>query len=115
MKHRVQFKNEPQIWESPRRSRPRHSSAPAPTTNIPESNPFSPYPASHRQETRSSLTRVQEIQKYARVLPHCSAPVRLNHLSRCKPLKATSRGQLESFENLFQHLSNLAISNQNKQ
>ena len=30
-------------------------------------------------------------------------------------MKATSHGQLESFENLFQHLSHLAISNQNKQ
>ena len=44
------------------------------------------------------------------MVPHCSAPVRLNHLARCTPLKAPasasrSRGREESFEALFHDLS----------
>ena len=73
------------------------------------------FPASHRAEARASLVRVQEIQKYAKVLPHCSAPVRLNHLARCRPLKGSYQGQSENFESLFYRLSALAVTNQNKQ
>ena len=73
------------------------------------------FPASHRTEARASLVRVQEIQKYAKVLPHCSAPVRLNHLARCQPLKGSYQGQSESFEILFYRLSALAVTHQNKQ
>ena len=73
------------------------------------------YPASHHAEARASLVRVQEIQKYAKVLPHCSAPVRLNHLARCRPLKGSYQGQSESFESLFYQLSALALAHQNKQ
>jgi len=120
MKQRtVQFKNEPQVWESPRRIR--HRPEPEPdlvSSSLPETSSFSLYPSQHRLETKTSLVRVQEIQKYAKVLPHCSAPVRLNHLSRCKPLKGPSHGrqaESESFESLFYHLSALAVSHQNKQ
>ena len=73
------------------------------------------YPASHHAEAKASLVRIQEIQKYAKVLPHCSAPVRLNHLARCRPLKGSYQGQSESFESLFYQLSALALAHQNKQ
>ena len=88
--------------------------APAPPS-VPEASPWSVFPASHRAEARASLVRVQEIQKYAKVLPHCSAPVRLNHLARCRPLKGSYQGQSESFEILFYRLSALAVTHQNKQ
>ena len=65
-------------------------------------------------ETRASLSRVREIHKYAKVLPHCSAPVRLNHLARCSPLAMRS-DQQDTFQTLFYQLTDLALEHQRKQ
>ena len=56
------------------------------------------------------LHSIYDICRWCAVVPHCSAPVRLNHLARCTPLKAPasasrSRGREESFEALFHDLS----------
>ena len=59
---------------------------------------------------------MSEIQKYAKVLPHCSSAVRLNHLSRCRPLQPPVRAaNSQSFESLYHAVSNLAVINSNKQ
>ena len=98
------------IWESPRRTRLREARAPEPETppESPEEQSASRkyISAAHRRETRASLSRVREIHKYAKVLPHCSAPVRLNHLSRCSPIRP--RQGEESFEALFYRLTDIA-------
>ena len=56
------------------------------------------------------LHSIYNMCRWCAVVPHCSAPVRLNHLARCTPLKAPasasrSRGREESFEALFHDLS----------
>ena len=66
------------------------------------------------------MARVREIQKFARVLPHCQTAVRLNHLARCKPLQALGRtaagaGPAETFQDLYEKLSNMAVTNSNNQ
>ena len=66
------------------------------------------------------MARVREIQKFARVLPHCQTAVRLNHLARCKPLQALGRtaagaGPAETFQDLYEKLSNMAVTNSNSQ
>ena len=95
-----------QIFQSPKRSRP----------DARQDSGSSSYPPEHDADIRQSLARVTEIQKFAKVLPHCSSAVRLNHLSRCSPLQATPRsGQRETFENLYHRVSNLAVTNSNKQ
>ena len=68
-------------------------------------------------EAGQSLARVKEIQKYAKVLPHCSSVVRLNHLARCKPLQALGRGGggAETFHALYEKMSQMAVTNSNRQ
>lgn len=94
-----------QIFQSPKRSRPEAR----------RDSRVSSYPPEHEADTRQSLARVTEIQKFAKVLPHCSSAVRLNHLSRCSPLQAPARSGQETFENLYHRVSNLAVTNSNKQ
>ena len=75
-------------------------------------------PGSPVSEAGQSLARVREIQKFAKVLPHCSSPVRLNHLARCRPLQAlgrTAAGPAETFQELYEKLSNMAVTNSNNQ
>ena len=75
-------------------------------------------PRSPVSEAGQSLARVREIQKFAKVLPHCSSPVRLNHLARCRPLQAlgrTAAGPAETFQELYEKLSNMAVTNSNNQ
>ena len=75
-------------------------------------------PGSPVSEAGQSLARVREIQKFAKVLPHCSSPVRLNHLARCRPLQAlgrTTAGPAETFQELYEKLSNMAVTNSNNQ
>ena len=74
-------------------------------------------PGSPVSEAGRSLARVKEIQKYAKVLPHCSSAVRLNHLARCKPLQALGRGGggPETFQNLYEKMSKMAVTNSNSQ
>ena len=75
-------------------------------------------PGSPVSEAGQSLARVREIQKFAKVLPHCSSQVRLNHLARCRPLQALGRttgGPAETFQELYEKLSNMAVTNSNNQ
>ena len=84
-------------------------------------------PESPVSEAGQSLARVKEIQKFAKVLPHCSSAVRLNHLARCKPLQALGRGGAgaggaggvaapgQTFQNLYEKMSQMAVTNSNRQ
>ena len=96
-----------QIFQSPRKSAQKVRSKAAETSRS------SSCPSHHNSEARQSLARVTEIQKFAKVLPHCSSPVRLNHLARCRPLQARP-GHTESFETLYHKVSNMAVINSNR-
>ena len=91
-----------QVFQSPERTR----------TQARQASPGSPV-----SEAGQSLARVKEIQKYAKVLPHCSSLVRLNHLARCKPLQALGRGAggAQTFQNLYEKMSKMAVTNSNSQ
>ena len=101
-----------QIFQSPRKSQKVRSKAA-------ETSRSSSCPSYHNSEARQSLARVTEIQKFAKVLPHCSSAVRLNHLARCKPLQPLTRpgggGTPETFQDLFEKMTEMAVTNSNSQ